>query len=189
MKKILNYIDGYYDESFSKDWLDNYNPSKGEVYSKIASSTKADVNRAYLAAKKAFPAWSNTTINERSTILSRIADLIDDHLDMLAEAETLDNGKPLNLAKSVDIPRASSNFRFFAHAITQFSSEAHESIGLNSMNFTLRQAIGVVGCISPWNLPLYLFTCKIAPALAAGNTVVAKPSEVTPMTAFLLGEL
>jgi len=189
MKKILNYIDGSYDESFSKDWLDNYNPSKGEVYSKIASSTKADVNRAYLAAKKAFPAWSNTTINERSTILSRIADLIDDHLDMLAEAETLDNGKPLNLAKSVDIPRASSNFRFFAHAITQFSSEAHESIGLNSMNFTLRQAIGVVGCISPWNLPLYLFTWKIAPALAAGNTVVAKPSEVTPMTAFLLGEL
>ena len=189
MKKILNYIDGSYDESFSKDWLDNYNPSKGEVYSKIASSTKADVNSAYLAAKKAFPAWSNTTINERSTILSRIADLIDDHLDMLAEAETLDNGKPLNLAKSVDIPRASSNFRFFAHAITQFSSEAHESIGLNSMNFTLRQAIGVVGCISPWNLPLYLFTWKIAPALAAGNTVVAKPSEVTPMTAFLLGEL
>ena len=189
MKKILNYIDGSYDESFSKDWLDNYNPSKGEVYSKIASSTKADVNRAYLAAKKAFPAWSNTTINERSTILSRIADLIDDHLDMLAEAETLDNGKPLNLAKSVDIPRASSNFRFFAQAITQFSSEAHESIGLNSMNFTLRQAIGVVGCISPWNLPLYLFTWKIAPALAAGNTVVAKPSEVTPMTAFLLGEL
>jgi aminomuconate-semialdehyde/2-hydroxymuconate-6-semialdehyde dehydrogenase len=189
MKKILNYIDGSYDESFSKDWLDNYNPSKGEVYSKIASSTKADVNSAYLAAKKAFPAWSNTTINERSTILSKIADLIDDHLDMLAEAETLDNGKPLNLAKSVDIPRASSNFRFFAHAITQFSSEAHESIGLNSMNFTLRQAIGVVGCISPWNLPLYLFTWKIAPALAAGNTVVAKPSEVTPMTAFLLGEL
>ncbi len=189
MKKILNYIDGSYDESFSKDWLDNYNPSKGEVYSKITSSTKVDVNSAYLAAKKAFPAWSNTTINERSTILSRIADLIDDHLDMLAEAETLDNGKPLNLAKSVDIPRASSNFRFFAHAITQFSSEAHESIGLNSMNFTLRQAIGVVGCISPWNLPLYLFTWKIAPALAAGNTVVAKPSEVTPMTAFLLGEL
>lgn len=189
MKKILNFIDGSYDESFSKEWLDNYNPSKGEVYSKIASSTKVDVNSAYLAAKKAFPAWSNTTMNERSTILSKIADLIDDHLDMLAEAETLDNGKPLNLAKSVDIPRASSNFRFFAHAITQFSSEAHESIGLNSMNFTLRQAIGVVGCISPWNLPLYLFTWKIAPALAAGNTVVAKPSEVTPMTAFLLGEL
>ncbi len=189
MKKILNFIDGSYDESFSKEWLDNYNPSKGEVYSKIASSTKEDVNSAYLAAKKAFPAWSNTTMNERSTILSKIADLIDDHLDMLAEAETLDNGKPLNLAKSVDIPRASSNFRFFAHAITQFSSEAHESIGLNSMNFTLRQAIGVVGCISPWNLPLYLFTWKIAPALAAGNTVVAKPSEVTPVTAFLLGEL
>ena len=189
MKKILNYIDGSYCEPFSQDWLDNYNPSKGVVYSKIASSSSVDVDNAYLAAEKAFPSWSNTTINKRSAILSKIADLIEDNLDKLAEAESLDNGKPLSLAKSVDIPRASSNFKFFAHAITQFSSEAHESIGLNSMNFTLRQPIGVVGCISPWNLPLYLFTWKIAPALAAGNTVVAKPSEVTPMTAFLLGDI
>ncbi len=189
MKKILNYIDGAYCEPFSQDWLDNYNPSKGEVYSKIAYSSSEDIDKAYLAAKNAFPSWSNTTIDERSAILSKIADLIEGNLEMLAEAEALDNGKPLSLARAVDIPRASSNFRFFAHAITQFASEAHESVGLNTMNFTIRQPIGVVGCISPWNLPLYLFTWKIAPALAAGNTVVAKPSEVTPMTAFLLGEI
>ena len=189
MKKILNYIDGSYCEPFTQDWLDNYNPSKGAVYSKIASSSSIDVDKAYQAAKIAFPSWSNTTIDERSAILLKIANLIEDNLDMLAEAESLDNGKPLSLAKAVDIPRASSNFRFFAHAITQFASEAHESVGLNTMNFTLRQPIGVVGCISPWNLPLYLFTWKIAPAIAAGNTVVAKPSEVTPMTAFLLGKI
>ena len=110
-------------------------------------------------------------------------------LNFLAEAESKDNGKPISLAKQIDIPRAASNFQFFANAITQFSSEAHESVGLNAINFTLRQPIGVVGCISPWNLPLYLFTWKIAPAIAAGNCVVAKPSEVTPMTAYLLGEI
>jgi len=189
MKKILNYINGVYCEPFSGGWLENYNPSKGEVYSKIACSSSEDVEKAYKAAKEAFPSWSNTTIEERSSILLKIASLIEENLDSLAEAEALDNGKPLSLAKAVDIPRASSNFRFFAHAITQFASEAHESVGLNTMNFTIRQPIGVVGCISPWNLPLYLFTWKIAPAIASGNTVVAKPSEVTPMTAYLLGEI
>jgi len=189
MKKVLNYINGNYSEPNNDQWLDNYNPSTGEVYSQISNSDATDVAAAYEAAKNAFPAWSNTTINERSRILLKIASLIDDNLDRLAEAEARDNGKPLSLAKSVDIPRASSNFKFFGNAITQFSSDAHESVGLNSMNFTLRQPIGVVGCISPWNLPLYLFSWKIAPALAAGNTVVAKPSEVTPMTAFLLGEI
>lgn len=189
MKKILNYINGKYCEPQSGDWLDNYNPSNGEVYSQIANSNVLDIASAYEAAKAAFPTWSNTTIDERSRIMLKIASLIDANLDRLAEAEAMDNGKPLSLARTVDIPRASSNFRFFGNAITQFSSEAHESIGLNTMNFTLRQPIGVVGCISPWNLPLYLFTWKIAPAIAAGNTVVAKPSEITPMTAFLLGEI
>ncbi len=189
MKKIINYINGEYCDPLSEDWLDNYNPSKGEVYAKIANSSSEDVEKAYHAAKEAFPMWSNTTIEERSSILLKIASLIEENLEDLAAAEALDNGKPLSLAKTVDIPRASSNFRFFAHAITQFASEAHESIGLNTMNFTIRQPLGVVGCISPWNLPLYLFTWKIAPALAAGNTVVAKPSEITPMTAFLLGEI
>jgi aminomuconate-semialdehyde/2-hydroxymuconate-6-semialdehyde dehydrogenase len=189
MQKILNYINGTYCDPQSGEWLDNYDPSKGEVYSRIANSNAEDVEKAYEAAKAAFPIWSNTTIEERSRIMLRIASLIEDNLDRLAEAEAKDNGKPLSLAKVVDIPRASSNFRFFAHAITQFNSEAHESVGMDTMNYTLRQPLGVVGCISPWNLPLYLFSWKIAPAIAAGNTVVAKPSEVTPMTAFLLGEI
>lgn len=189
MHSILNYIDGNYVNPINGRWLDNYQPAKGEVYGSIANSDAEDVQMAYEAAKKAFPSWSETSIDKKSRILLKIADLIDQNLDRLAAAESIDNGKPLSLARSVDIPRASANFRFFGHAITQFSSEAHESIGLDTINFTLRQPIGVVGCISPWNLPLYLFTWKVAPAIAAGNTVVAKPSEITPMTAFLLGEL
>lgn len=189
MQKILNYINGEYVEPLSKKWLDNYNPSNGEVYSQIADSNKEDIENAYQAAKEAFPRWSNTTIDERSRILLKIADLIDEKLVELAEAEAKDNGKPLSLALAVDIPRTSANFRFFGNAITQFASEAHESVGLNTINFTLRQPIGVVGCISPWNLPLYLFSWKVAPAIAAGNTVIAKPSEITPLTAFLLGEI
>ncbi|WP_127844867.1 aldehyde dehydrogenase [Psychroflexus aestuariivivens] len=189
MQLILNYINGEYCKPIDDKWLDNYNPAEGKIYSKIANSGAEDIEKAYKAAADAFPSWSETSLDERSRILQKIADIIEANLDQLAEAESLDNGKPLSLAKSVDIPRAASNFSFFAKAITQFSSEAHESIGLQSMNFTLRQPIGVVGCISPWNLPLYLFTWKIAPAIAAGNTVVAKPSEITPYTAYLLGEI
>jgi aminomuconate-semialdehyde/2-hydroxymuconate-6-semialdehyde dehydrogenase len=186
---IQNYINGQFVNPIQGNYLDNYNPASGEVYGQIPNSTTEDVEKAYEAAAKAFPKWSNTTLEERSKILSKIADLILENLDFLAAAESKDNGKPIHLAKQVDIPRAASNFQFFANAITQFASEAHESIGLNAVNFTLRQPIGVVGCISPWNLPLYLFTWKIAPAIAAGNCVVAKPSEITPITAFLLGEI
>jgi aminomuconate-semialdehyde/2-hydroxymuconate-6-semialdehyde dehydrogenase len=186
---IKNYINGEFVNPINGDYIDNYNPSIGEVYGQIPNSTKEDVELAYQAAKSAFNQWSNTTLDERSSILSKIAEGIKSKLNFLAEAESKDNGKPISLATAIDIPRASSNFQFFANAITQFSSEAHESIGLNAVNFTLRQPIGVVGCISPWNLPLYLFTWKIAPAIAAGNCVVAKPSEVTPMTAYLLGEI
>ena len=186
---IKNYINGEFVNTTQDNWLDNYNPTIGEIYGQIPNSSKEDVEKAYKAAAIAFPKWSNTTLEERSKILSKIADLILEKLDFLAAAESKDNGKPISLSKQVDIPRAASNFQFFANAITQFSSEAHESVGLSAVNFTLRQPIGVVGCISPWNLPLYLFTWKIAPAIAAGNCVVAKPSEVTPMTAFLLGEI
>lgn len=187
--KIKNYINGTYQDHHSGQWLDNYDPSVGEIYGKIPNSNSQDVENAYAFAKAAFPTWSNTTLDARSKVLLKVADLIEANLDRLAVAESRDNGKPLWLAKAVDIPRASANFRFFAHAITQFSSEAHETVGTHTMNFTLRQPIGVVGCISPWNLPLYLFTWKVAPAIAAGNCVVAKPSEVTPMTAYLLGEI
>ena len=187
--KIKNYINGTYQDPKSDDWIDNYEPASGMIYAQIANSNKKDIEEATAFAKAAFKKWSTTTLDERSRILMNIANGIEARLDELAEAESKDNGKPLSLAKSVDIPRAASNFRFFAHAITQFSAESHESVGLNSMNFTLRKPLGIVGCISPWNLPLYLFTWKIAPAIAAGNCVIAKPSEVTPMTAYLLGEI
>jgi len=187
--KIQNFINGHYENPTSNDWIDNYCPATGEVYGQIPNSSKEDVDNAYIAAKSAFPTWSQTTFEERSRILIRISELLESDLQRFAEAESKDNGKPISLAKSVDIPRAASNFRFFGNAITQFASESHESVGQDAINYTLHQPIGVVGCISPWNLPLYLFTWKIAPAIATGNCVVAKPSEVTPMTAYLLGEI
>ena len=186
---IKNYINGEFIASIEGKTIDNYNPSNGEVYGQIPNSTAEDIELAYNAAKSAFKQWSNTTLEKRSRILIKISVLLEANLERFALAESKDNGKPLSLARQIDIPRAASNFRFFGNAITQFASEAHESVGLNAVNFTLRQPLGVVGCISPWNLPLYLFTWKIAPAIAAGNCVVAKPSEVTPMTAYLLGEI
>ena len=186
---IKNYINGEYVNPVSDSWIDNYNPSNGEIYGQIPDSINEDVENGYKAAQTAFLSWSETSLDERSKIMSKIAQLITEKLPELAAAEAKDNGKPLHVAKSIDIPRAAANFQFFANAITQFASEAHESVGHNAINFTLRQPIGVVGCISPWNLPLYLFTWKIAPAIAAGNCVVAKPSEITPMTAYLLGEI
>ena len=189
MTKIKNYINGEFTPPITNNWLDNYNPANGEVYGQIPNSLKDDVEKAYMAAKTAFPSWSQTTTEARSRILIKISELLETHLERFAEAESKDNGKPINLAKTVDIPRAASNFRFFGNAITQFYSESHQSTGYNAINYTLRQPIGVVGCISPWNLPLYLFTWKIAPAIAAGNCVVAKPSEITPMTAYLLGDI
>src|SRR5690625_143529 len=187
--KIRNFINGDYVDAVSGQWIDNYEPMSGKEYSHLADSDERDVANAYEAAQEAFLNWSETPIEKRSRILIKIADIIEENQQVLAEAESRDNGKPLSLSNSVDIPRASANFRFYGNAITQFASEAHESIGLQTINFTLREPLGVVGCISPWNLPLYLFSWKIAPALAAGNTVVAKPSEITPMTASLLGDI
>lgn len=188
MKRILNYIDGEFSEPVSGNWIENIAPATGKVYSYIPDSGADDVENAYKAAARAFHGWSTTPYTERSRILSRLADLIGENLEALALAESIDNGKPVSLAKSVDIPRAESNIRFYATAIMHFSSEAH-IMENSAVNYTNRKPIGVVGCISPWNLPLYLFTWKVAPALAAGNCVVAKPSEVTPMTAFMLSEL
>ena len=172
----------------SGKFIDNVNPATGKVYGQIPDSNKKDVVAAIHAAQKAFPSWSVTPVEERFRILNRIAELIDAHLHALALAETNDNGKPLWLSKRVDIPRASANFRFFATGIMHFASESHHMED-KAVNYTLRQPIGIVGCISPWNLPLYLFTWKIAPAMAAGNCVLAKPSEVTPVTAFLLSRI
>jgi aminomuconate-semialdehyde/2-hydroxymuconate-6-semialdehyde dehydrogenase len=188
MQHIKNYINGELIESVSKTYLDNYCPSTGKVYSHIPDSDAQDVELAYAAAKSAFVGWSNTTKDKRSWYLLRIAALIEQNLDRLALAESIDNGKPLKLAKSIDIPRAAANFHFYGTGILHFDSQSH-SMENSAINYTLRQPVGVAGCISPWNLPLYLFTWKIAPALAAGCTVVAKPSEITPMTAFLLSEI
>jgi len=188
MQKLQNYINGELVPPFSGQYIDNYDPAIGEVYSLIPDSDEADVAQAVEAAQAAFEEWANTPAEQRSRIMLRISELIEQNLDRLAKAESLDNGKPVSLAKRVDIPRAAKNFRFYATAIVHFESKAH-SMESSAINYTLRHPLGVVGCISPWNLPLYLFTWKIAPAIAAGNCVVAKPSEITPMTAYLLSEI
>lgn len=185
---LENFIGGMHIAPLTGVFLDGINPATGTVFTQVPDSGEADVQLAVDAASAAWPAWKNTSTEERFRILNNIATLIDEHLDVLAEAETTDNGKPLWLSKKVDIPRASANFRFFATGIMHFASESH-TMEDKAVNYTLRQPIGIVGCISPWNLPLYLFTWKIAPALAAGNCVIAKPSEVTPVTAFLVGKI
>ena len=185
---LENYIGGNLIAPLNGKFIDNVNPATGKVYGQIPDSDKRDINAAVHAAQKAFPAWSTSPVEERFKILNRIAELIDENLEELALAETNDNGKPLWLSKSVDIPRASANFRFFATGVMHFATESH-NMEDKAVNYTLRHPIGIVGCISPWNLPLYLFTWKIAPALAAGNCVLGKPSEVTPVTAFLLSKI
>ncbi|MEX2232262.1 MAG: aldehyde dehydrogenase [Cyclobacteriaceae bacterium] len=188
MLKLGNYINGELVPCRSSGYLDNFNPAEGKVYSLIPDSDAQDVQQAVSAASDAFAEWSNMPVEKRSAILMKIADLIDRDRDKLAMAESVDNGKPLKLAKKIDIPRASANMRFFATGAIHFSSEAHVT-GTEAINYTTRTPIGIAGCISPWNLPLYLFTWKIAPALAVGCTVVGKPSELTPVTAYLLSQL
>ena len=188
MTDILHYIDGAFAAASGNQWLDNVNPATGEVFARIARGTAQDVERAVSAAERAFPHWSQQTAAFRSKIMLRISERIRERLDELAVAETTDNGKPLWLSKAVDIPRAVDNMAFFATEILHTQTSAHQT-DQHTLNVTLRSPLGVVGCISPWNLPLYLFTWKIAPALAAGNCVVAKPSEITPLTAFLFAQI
>jgi aminomuconate-semialdehyde/2-hydroxymuconate-6-semialdehyde dehydrogenase len=188
MIKILNYINGEFVAPETNNYLDVYNPATGEVYARVADSGKADIQRAVEASEKAFPAWKKMPVSERADILFKVASQISDQLNSLSLAETNDTGKPLWLSRSVDIPRAAANFKFYASAIMHFASEAHP-MESNAINYTLRQPLGVVGCIAPWNLPLYLFTWKIAPALAAGNCVIAKPSEMTPVSAWMLAQI
>ncbi len=188
MLHIRNYINGTFQDPLGGEWIENVNPATGDVVSLIARSRAEDVELAVQAAHAAFPAWSAMPAKGRSEILLRISEKVKLHLEDLALAETNDQGKPLWLSKAVDIPRAVDNMAFFATEILHTRTDAYQT-DVHVMNYTVRQPLGVVGCISPWNLPLYLFTWKIAPALAAGNTVVAKPSELTPMTAFLFAEL
>lgn len=185
--RIRNYIGGELVDPTTDAWLPNPEPATGQVYSEVPDSGAADVDHAVAAAQSSFPLWSNLTPDDRAAMLNRLADLIDENREELVELESRDNGKPEWLARSIDIPRCSKNLRFFASLASTAGSQSHPM--QNGINYTLHQPIGVVGCISPWNLPLYLFTWKIAPALAVGNCVIGKPSEVTPMTAFRFSEL
>jgi aminomuconate-semialdehyde/2-hydroxymuconate-6-semialdehyde dehydrogenase len=186
--KIRNFIDGRLVEPVGGRYLDDIEPATGKPYSQVADSDARDVDLAVAAAEKALVDWSKKPAAERSKILLRIADLIERDLEKFACAESIDSGKPISLARSLDIPRAVANFRFFATAILHTESEAHITDNV-AFNYTLRQPRGIAGLISPWNLPLYLLSWKIAPAIAVGNTAIAKPSELTPMTAFMLCEI
>jgi aminomuconate-semialdehyde/2-hydroxymuconate-6-semialdehyde dehydrogenase len=188
MLTIENYIGGELVNPASNSYLDNIEPATGEVYSQIPDSDDRDVNLAVDSASSAFADWSNTPAEARFETIMRIVALIERDAEELARAESVDNGKPISLARVMDIPRAAANFRFYATAAMHTVNESYDTVG-QAINYTLRQPLGVVGCISPWNLPLYLFTWKIAPAIAAGCTVVAKPSEITPMTAYLLSKI
>ncbi len=198
MLTLANFIGGRNVPPASGGYLDVTEPATGQVFARVPDSDPADIDAAVKAAAAAFPAWSATSATERSRLLFRLADLIDANLDHLAEAESRDTGKPITLARGMDIPRSAANFRYFAGAVMHTTGEMHEfdgggvpaaQGGTRAINYTLRRPRGVAGLISPWNLPLYLLTWKIAPALATGNTAVCKPSEVTPLTASLLGDL
>ena len=186
--RILNFIDGEMVEPRSGRFMENIEPATGKPYALLPDSDEADVEAAVAAARRAFPAWERTPVEERCRLLLALAERIEAKREELARAESIDTGKPIDLARALDIPRAATNFAFFATAAVHFSSEAHVT-GRRALNYTLRRPRGVAGLIAPWNLPLYLLTWKIAPALASGNTAVAKPSEMTPMTAFMLGRL
>lgn len=192
-RRLANLIDGRLQAPIHDGWLEVHEPATAGVFAQCPDSDAADVNAAVAAASRAWSGWATTPVEQRARLLQRLADLVEARLEEFAALESRDSGKPLSLARRLDIPRAVSNLRHFAAAIIGWSSQSHAmeggTPGCGAINYTLRQPLGVVGCISPWNLPLYLFSWKIAPALATGNTVVAKPSEITPCTAALLGEL
>jgi aminomuconate-semialdehyde/2-hydroxymuconate-6-semialdehyde dehydrogenase len=188
MIKIDNFIYGEHTPSETNQYTSGVNPATGEVFYQVTSSSEKDVNQAIESAKQAFSTWSVMPASERANILNRLSDLIIKNQEKLAKLESQDSGKPYTLAYKLDVPRSARNFSFFASAATQFSSECHP-VHNTAINYTLRQPLGVVACISPWNLPLYLLTWKVAPAIAAGNCVVAKPASITPMTAHFLTQL
>ena len=188
MEKIHNFINGEFYPANSNNYLDVFEPATGQVYAKVTDSNSDDILYAVKSAQSAFDRWSTLSIEKRSNYLINISNEIENRIDEFAEYESRDTGKPISLARSIDIPRAISNFRFFANFGLSFQSEYYLN-SEQSKNRVVRYPLGVVGCISPWNLPLYLFTWKIAPALIVGNTVLAKPSELTPYSAYKLGEI
>lgn len=188
MKKLKNFINGEFCSPQNDKYIAKVSPATGEEIYELPNSDELDVVAAIKAAHEAFEGWSTTKAEDRAKILYRIADLIEKEVGDLAKAESEDVGKPVHLARSMDIPRAAKNFRFFASRILHKSEKATDMDG-EAINYELRQPVGVVGLISPWNLPLYLLTWKIAPALACGNTVVCKPSELTSRTATMLADI
>lgn len=185
---LHNYINGAFAAPANGLFIDDVAPATGRLLTRVPRSGAADVDQAVGAARAAFESnWRWTSPNERADLLDRVADLLERRLDTLAALESQDTGKPIGLARSVDIPRAVSNFRFFAGAVRHDRTDLHEMAG--ALNYTIRRPLGVVALISPWNLPLYLLSWKVAPALAMGNTIVAKPSELTPLTANALAEI
>ncbi|MCB9844532.1 MAG: aldehyde dehydrogenase [Phycisphaeraceae bacterium] len=188
MTDLPNHIGGEFRAPERDAWLDVIEPATGRPYARVADSGAADVDAAVHAARAAYPGWSGLSARDRARAIMRLADLLERDIEPLARAESIDTGKPIALARRVDIPRAIANFRFFAGASIHASGEFHDMPG-EAINYTLRRPRGVAGLISPWNLPLYLLSWKIAPAIATGNTAVAKPSEVTPKTATMLAAL
>ncbi|XP_054252169.1 2-aminomuconic semialdehyde dehydrogenase isoform X3 [Indicator indicator] len=184
---LENFIGGKFVPCSS--YIDSYNPSTGDVYCRVPDSGKEEVELAVKAAKAAFPMWSSKSPLERSQILNKLADLIEHDLEEFAQAESKDQGKTITFARTIDIPRAVYNFRFFASSVLHHTTECSEMTTVGCVHYTLRTPVGVAGLISPWNLPLYLLTWKIAPAIACGNTVVAKPSEMTSVTAWMMCKL
>ncbi|MGB2506234.1 MAG: aldehyde dehydrogenase family protein, partial [Candidatus Poseidoniaceae archaeon] len=185
--RVLNAIGGTWREAASTRRLDDVGPTDGAVIATIPRSSAQDVEEAVLAAEAAQAAWGARSMEERADMLDDIADVMERHADALAELEALDTGKPWDVARNVDIDRCVRNFRFFAE-LGRTSPQQIFAMD-DAMNHVVRKPIGVVGLISPWNLPLYLLTWKVAPALLMGNAIVAKPSEITPLTAHRFSEL
>ena len=193
MKEVKHYINGQYVGSASGKRFDNINPATGEVISQVHEAGEAEVDAAVQAARTALKGpWSKMTLDERSKILHAVADGINARFEEFLDAECADTGKPKSLASHIDIPRGAANFKVFADMVKNVATEAFEMAtpdGTGALNYAVRRPKGVIGVISPWNLPLLLMTWKVGPALACGNTVVVKPSEETPTTTALLGEV
>ena len=184
-------IGGEWVEAASGRTFDTINPSTGQVLAKVAEGDAADIDRAVAAARGAFEhgPWSRLTPSQRGRLLWKVADLIEQHAEELAELETLDNGKPIKYSRAVDVPLTADHFRYFAGWATKLEGETIPVSIPNMFTYTLREPVGVVGQIIPWNFPLQMAAWKLAPALACGNTVILKPAEQTPLTALRLGEL
>ena len=185
--ELSNYINGEWRQAISEHWIEDYSPATGSLIARIPCSSSEDVDAAVSAALDSADDWASLSILERAIWLDKIADSLESRSEEVAQLESLDTGKPISLARSVDAARSVANFRFFAEQGREFNAEIFEMS--DATNRVVYKPVGVAGLITPWNLPLYLLSWKVAPALLMGNTVVAKPSEMTPMTASLLAEV